>query len=269
MMLQDFYNTQWDYIIILDACRFDYFKEHYQKYLPKGKLEAKQSHGSCTTEWLHKTFTKPMKDAFYISTNPFINNKKLSLKELTIDCNKNWRATTVFKKVIDVWLTHWDNALGVVHPSQVNKVVKTILPRKRLIIHYIQPHEPYLAYKALGKKWIARNKVKRRFWHPVALLAWKHLSFSQRVWIKKLLRGRMSVFEHFYARGEINKLKMLYEENLIIVLGYVGELIKELKGTIIITADHAECFGEDKTWGHPCNSKSQFLRTVPWLVIKK
>lgn len=269
MKFQTFYDTDWDYIIILDACRYDYFKEHYHKYLPKGKLEPRRSRGSCTTEWAHKTFKQPMPNVTYISTNPFINNKNLNLKELTIDCNKPWCATTTFKKVIDLWLTHWDNKLGTVHPANVNVIVKKMLPHKKLIIHYVQPHEPYLAYKAMGKEWIARNKVKRKLWHPFALLVWKYLSFKQRVRIKKLLGARMSVFENFYARGEINKLKMLYEENLIIVLAYIGELIKDLNGTIVVTADHAECFGEGGVWGHPCNSKNRFLRTVPWLVIKK
>ena len=46
---------KWDYLIVLDACRYDYFKE-YNNIL-EGHLEKKLSCASCTYEWLEKNFS--------------------------------------------------------------------------------------------------------------------------------------------------------------------------------------------------------------------
>jgi len=45
----------WDYLIILDACRYDFFSWMYSKYF-EGKLIKAKSVGSCTVEWLIKSF---------------------------------------------------------------------------------------------------------------------------------------------------------------------------------------------------------------------
>ena len=41
----------WDFLIVLDACRFDYFSEFYGDFFD-GKLEKKISAGCSTVEWL-------------------------------------------------------------------------------------------------------------------------------------------------------------------------------------------------------------------------
>ena len=63
---------QWDYLIVLDACRYDYFKEFYQHYLP-GVLSKRISVGSSTPEWRDKSFPGFYEGLSYVSTNPFIN----------------------------------------------------------------------------------------------------------------------------------------------------------------------------------------------------
>lgn len=34
------WGTPWKYLIVLDACRYDYFERIYREYLPEGKLES-------------------------------------------------------------------------------------------------------------------------------------------------------------------------------------------------------------------------------------
>lgn len=46
----------WDCLVILDACRYDYFEKVYEDYL-SGDLRKVLSSGSCTEEWLNKTVT--------------------------------------------------------------------------------------------------------------------------------------------------------------------------------------------------------------------
>ena len=65
----------WDYLIILDACRYDYFEKFYGQYL-SGKLEKRLSLGSSTREWRDRNFTGKYDDTIYISANPFINSVK-------------------------------------------------------------------------------------------------------------------------------------------------------------------------------------------------
>ena len=71
-------DEDWDYLIILDACRYDYFEQTFQSYLD-GRLEKKLSVGSSTREWRLKNFTEYYPDTIYISSTPFINSIALSV----------------------------------------------------------------------------------------------------------------------------------------------------------------------------------------------
>ena len=56
-MIEKFVMTEnWDYLIILDACRYDYFKKYYNKYLTGGILEKAISPATWTLEWAEKNF---------------------------------------------------------------------------------------------------------------------------------------------------------------------------------------------------------------------
>jgi len=129
----------WDYLIVLDACRYDFFSKLYKNYL-NGELKKVISVGGGTPEWCIESFKDYYDDVIYISANPHINSKF----EI-----KGFNAKNHFHKIIDVWDSGWSDELGTVHPKEVNKAVKNVkdnYPRKRLIIHYLQPHEPYLDY---------------------------------------------------------------------------------------------------------------------------
>lgn len=274
---QEILYGNWDYLIILDACRYDYFEKTYNKYL-KGTLEKRISRGSCTAEWLDRTFTKKMDDVVYISANPFVNGKNAPLNKTTKDFFSKWNPTKYFKEIVDVWLYSWDDILGTVHPKDVNKSVRDNIKKGRMIIHYVQPHEPYLTCKHPKNKRSSREKAqnKSKFKsilyniiklpiHPI----WNRFSFEKRIKIKKMLWFKLSVIEKFYSSGKIEELKNYYQENLEIVLNNVANLIKDLNGKIVITADHGEAFGEEGDWGHKYKSENPVLREVPWFVINK
>jgi len=259
---QDILNEEWDTLVILDACRYDYFKQYYRDYLD-GKLEARWSRGSDTTSWLVNTFTERI-DATYISANPRINSKGFPLSKFFKE-PLDWKATDYFTEIIDVWDTHWDNRLGTVLPQHVTKVALANR-NDRLIVHYIQPHEPYL----LGTP--PPNPVKKDLTgHPVGkiLLVPLVYTFLPKVVLNASKFGvkRLAVMERIYLKYGIERLRQLYTANLRIVLGYVSKLVEKLNGKIIITADHGELL-EDNKIGHPKNSDEFELRTVPWLVIE-
>jgi hypothetical protein len=60
----------------------------------------------------------------------------------------------------------------------------------------------------------------------------------------------------------------LYEENLRIALESVSDLVPELDGRVVVTADHGEAFGEEGVWEHHIETHIPALVEVPWLECR-
>ena len=101
LKVNDVMKESWDYLIVLDACRYDYFKLEYEKFF-HGELENRVSLGSATPEWCRKQFKKYFSDVVYVSGNPYINSKTAIAG---FDAKKH------FHKVIDVWDFGWSEEL--------------------------------------------------------------------------------------------------------------------------------------------------------------
>ena len=61
-----FEKDDWDFLIVLDACRFDFFA-HLYKYFFDGNLLMVYSLGSHTREWSKNTFRDYYEDIVYIN----------------------------------------------------------------------------------------------------------------------------------------------------------------------------------------------------------
>jgi hypothetical protein len=217
----------WDYLIILDACRYDFFKKYNN--IVSGNLQKKLSLASCTYEWLEKNFAGSyFPDTVYITANPRIHTgwfKKWILH------NKN-----PFFQIEDVWKYAWNEKSSAVPPSEMTKATIKIIKKnrsKRVIIHYLQPHPPYLDENN-------ERIIKSKKLNPL-------------------------------RRGEVSRETAIeaYAKNLLLVLKEVKQLTESLNGRIIITADHGECFGEWLLFSHPGKTYVRELIEVPWLVINK
>ena len=88
------YERDWNVLMILDACRFDYFESLYGGYL-EGRLKKVKSEGSSTQPWLRKTFDRPMKEVVYVSGNPYCNSKGIDFI--------GFNGLEYFYKVLDCW----------------------------------------------------------------------------------------------------------------------------------------------------------------------
>ena len=121
-------------IIVLDACRYDTFKAIYREYL-SGELQPAYSPGSCTIEWLIRTF-KGYYSLTYVSGCGFVLSKRDAETKYGI-----FRARRHFKKIVDCFLHGWDDKLGTVPPQHVTKCALENIDDK-MIIHYVQPHFP-------------------------------------------------------------------------------------------------------------------------------
>ena len=141
--------------------------------------------------------------------------------------------------------------MGTVHPVQINKTVLKYVrryPNKRFIIHYLQPHAPYI-----GRTKIVGTEIKPK--RRTAKLKTKVV-----IGLEKLMRER---------KIPINILRKAYEDNLKLVLEEARKLIEYLDGKIIVTSDHGECLGEWLIYGHPRAIYIKELMEVPWLIIDK
>jgi len=252
------YDENWDNLIILDACRFDTFKE---LNAIDGKLESRISRGSATPDFLLENFSKhptrsSFKDVVYVAGNPFVN----------------WLLQDKFYKIYPVWDYGWDENLLTVTPEKV--VAEALKARrqyqdKRLIIHFMQPHFPPLVGRPKGDTGIAGMRKAAR----------ENIDIDPFTFVKR--KGVSPEFwdttcDGLLARGELSKQEVvaLYKENLRIVLSHVTDLVKQLPGTTVVSSDHGNLFGERPglaypftTYGHPRRLRVGRLIQVPWLIV--
>ena len=238
----------WDNLIILDACRFDVFKELNNI---SGKLEYRISRGSHTHEFLMENFhNKIFNDTIYITATPQVN----------------YHVSNSFYKIIPVWENDWNEKFETVLPENiVQHSIKTEkkYPNKRLIIHFIQPHYPFIG--KIGRKKIGRHTgiAGGKNALQITKKRWKNGAPKQHIW-------RLA----YEGKVDIGTIWEAYKENLEIVLDHVKKLIPHLKGKTIITADHGNLFGERvpplfiKKYGHPEGFYFEALVKVPWLIIE-
>lgn len=261
---------EWDVAIILDACRYDSFKKLYKKYLPKGKLE-KRLGASNTSEWLSNVFKKYHNDIVYVSGHPGINS---------IINSKHWCAKDKFFKIYDVWDIGWDEKLNTTKPVYVKKVALKAIKenkKKKVIVHFIQPHTPYRKAPT-DMVWNKVNNVSTskelsyHFRKYIGDLLQKSHLVTEYWKLRKLLRLKpRSLDEYYFFYFSIKELKNFYEDNLIWVLGCIKEFIESIKDKnkkIIVTSDHGEAFGERREYFHSYyNTTNPIIRMVPFFKI--
>ena len=273
---------RWDYLIVLDACRYDLFEKLYRNYLPGANLSVRKSIGSATVEWRDKSFPEFYDSVVYVSSNPYINSDK----DIKGFCGGDH-----FYKTIDVWKTGWDHQRGTVLPATVTlEALKAIHanPDKRIIIHYLQPHAPYLKFGSecrgfpipdLQKKtvlWgidITENKsIRKKIYHILLPIMKRFKRFGNHSdWMLSQFLGLAPCTPMDAVRRRYGNEGLLraYQENLQEVLKEVAVLLACLSGTIVVTSDHGECLGEQQLYSHDLNSQHPLLRNIPWYQIQQ
>lgn len=269
-----FKRDNWDFLIVLDACRFDFFSHFHKKFFD-GILSEVHSLGSHTQEWSRNTFREYYDDIVYISSSPFVNS---------IVSIAGFEARKHFYKVVDVWRFGWNEKLGTVHPGTINHVflsLKDKYPDKRFILHYLQPHAPYISKNYFSSE----KRFKLHYLKPVhshsELARWrKHIPYMFRRFYREKSKSLyyMKLKEYLNLppnspidatrrKFGINGLRRAYAENLVIVLSYVASLVPKLTGNVVITADHGELLGENGMFTHIIGYDDPILRNVPWFRV--
>jgi hypothetical protein len=119
----DVFDKDWDYLVLLDACRYDAFVEHSD--LP-GELSQQTSRGSSSVEFIRGNFAeRELHDTIVVSGNGWYTRM---LDDIDAEVHKH------------VWVDHEPDFVTAAALDQAEEH-----PNKRLIIHYMQPHFPYRA----------------------------------------------------------------------------------------------------------------------------
>ncbi len=277
----------WDHLIVLDGCRYDFFSEACWSHF-EGDLERVISPGSNTVEWRDNSFSGRYEDVVYVSANPYINSRVAV---------KGFNSRDHFHDIVDVWDWGWDRELGTVHPETVNEAALESIEKytgKRLIIHYLQPHCPYVGLQPEGTGYPPQEPafrtvldsttenqgvpwIRRRLYDLVSAFSEKpvvrRLGFlgEDRLWRLRESFGLPPVSPMDAARRAlgVDGLREAYRENLETVMRHASELLEALSGTVVVTSDHGERLGEDGRFSHGHGLSDQLLLEVPWLVVRR
>lgn len=229
----DLLAEDWDNLLILDGCRYDIFES--ENWIP-GRLDRRYSKASSTVGFLltniHGT---NLEDTVYVTANGQIHNYQDELN-------------TNFYDIIPVYAEAWDDDIGTVPPVAVTEAAIDAVkeyPKKRLLIHYVQPHFPFIGGETTADKHRMNERtVQRSFW-------------------RRVFDGDVAM-----TRDEI---WAAYTETLRYALKHVETAVESLPGKNVVTSDHGNMVGERghpipiREWGHPHELYYPELVEVPWL----
>lgn len=234
----DVFSEDWDNLILLDACRYDMFEDQFSF---QGDLSGKYSRGSSTVEFLHGNFAgRDLRDTVYVTANPQLYRHRDEID-------------TRLHDVINIWQEDgWDSDVNTVLPETTTEYARKAAkqyPDKRLIIHYLQPHYPFITSETeFDKKHLENPDTEEVFWYQI-------------------MEGKLDV-----PREAIWKA---YRENLEVTIPFVESLLTELEGKTVVTSDHGNMVGERaypipiRIWGHPKGTYTEQLVKVPWFVSQQ
>ncbi|WP_199712282.1 MULTISPECIES: hypothetical protein [unclassified Halorubrum] len=237
------FDQDWDNVLLLDACRYDLFADVLGDHDLPGTPGKRRSLGSATPEYIRKNFEgKQFHDTVYVTANPYVNTKL---------------PNDTFHHVVPVWKNGWDNDLKTVPPEAMRDAALEAaerFPNKRLIVHFNQPHVPFIGevrldgrkVSAIREKALGNERPDPRNRIPTA--------FDQ------LASGDRS-YEEVHAA---------YRSNLVRAMPAVTELLDSLEGLTAVTSDHGNAMGERASpfpisvYGHPVGVLIPALTEVPW-----
>ena len=265
--LYDVEHKNWDILIILDACRYDYFKEVYGNYF-NGVLKKKKSITSDTEIWVNKMFlNKDCDDIIYITP---------------VVCIDIWLPKHTLFYVAKSWETHFDEEYGTVMADGTTSLFYSFaseFPDKRYIVHYGQPHTPYIGVIPESPRSIENTlkRIKPSVMKTVLFNIWTKLHIPNKLFFyaNELIRLRhksgkvaRTYVDQLCEKNSWDGVREEYKNNLCYVLEYVKE-IKETfpEKKIVITADHGELLGENGVFGHKSKRNAEVVE-IPWLEVR-
>lgn len=238
----------WDTLVVLDACRADLFEERasidtYDDY------RRVRSRGSTTLEWVEQNFAgREFGDVVYVTTNPYVS----------------MAAGDAFHELIELWVDEFDEELDTVPPEAVVEAAREVhdrYPDKRVILHFMQPHHPF----------VTTPELQFDGWHVAEYEDWQ----TEAAVDDEAQAGVGTPWEAL-SKGVVDRQEVweAYGENLDVALSAVDELLETVEGKVVVTSDHGNMLGERtfpvplSVYGHPVGIRNDELVEVPWAVVQ-
>jgi len=236
--MNKYLEREWDYLIILDAARYDSFETVVQQTGLEGALTLFDSEATTTAHWYRKHW------AF---------QNEVNLITASVQPHKRTRdgipLRNFFKTAVDAWFPI--DRSGRVSPRiTLHFVEQNRYPGERHLVHFIPPHLPFLGEKgkALSKIVITPDVVGRH--------------------------AQYMAFSAYGRNGHWPEMREVYEENLLFGLRGIEEGFDRglFPGKVVITADHGELLGETgRYWHVPARQatpeEKRILKRVPWFEV--
>jgi len=250
-------DREWDVLVILDTCRVDALRTVSNEYGFINDVERILSRGGTSPEWIAHTFDSDylseLEKTAYITANPHAKTVLEDRQQLASHSAAARRFYRYGKwnpvepsdldlydpvvsyhsdtKVLDI------DFIGDITPPQYITDRAIAVGRehspKRMILHYMQPHYPWVAHA------IEQNRDIKK-------------------WEERPERSKS------YDR---NKVFNAYLNDLKFVLDEVQVLLNNLDAeTVVISSDHGDAFGEWGIYGHGPGRFHPQVRYVPWAV---
>ena len=251
------YEHEWDALIVLDACRVDAMRAVAPEYGFIRDVERVVSVGSTSKEWIANTFTEQyrdeIRDTACVSANSWVDSvlteevdwgfwtatKESFLESHEVFARLMARDTVLqsdFETFESIGSLGAEEAFGVTTAEDVTDYAIDVGRRgdaSRLLVHYMQPHAPYIGRTKAGEE------IDDADHKPFVALR---------------------------AGADRDAIWGAYLDNLRYVLTNVERLLENLDAErVVITADHGEMFGEFGLYEHIGGIPHPALKTVPWI----
>lgn len=135
------YESDWNLLLILDACRYDLIQQVQQEFDFLTNIQKERSCGSSSKEWFEKNFSddyiEEMRQTAMITGNPFSAE--------VLDPEN-------FEYLNEVWRNVWDDSLQTIPPRPITDRLIAYMRNRdtpRVIAHYMQPHAPFIDHPEL------------------------------------------------------------------------------------------------------------------------
>jgi len=239
-------------IFVLDALRFDYAKAVLPQYL-SGDLECVWSAGHDTFEYGRRCWGDRVYDDVTYVSGAVPMNSQADGEVFDIDhfneLYGGWKPGETLPGLVDAWRDCWDPGIGTVPPEALTNYAREYTEASRLVVHYFQPHAPYVGQASLLGHTDTRDAEPNQG-APV----------DEPVW-DRVKTGATSPQE----------LRTAYLANIHRVCRAAAPLIEELAADrpVVAMADHGELlaeYGVRSLVSHPRHPFPE-IRRVPWLRV--
>jgi len=233
------WDREWDLLIVLDACRAGWLSAVSAEYQILSEVGSIYSVGSHSAEWINNTFSERYEEQIQNCTY------------VTANHHSKWMNPDRFARFEDVTNYEADGKPLPAPPAHVVSDQAIRVGRNmnwdKMIVHYMQPHIPFIRHTGDNyKKIFSQVDGSRRN---------KHDDHSVDIYEFDLLRRGEIDFDTFWKA---------YKETLITVLDDLKTLLTSIDAEkVVISADHGNAVGEFGIYGHK-NVALPAIREVPW-----